>query len=433
MNVFARHPRLGFAAPAAIRRVQERLLQEQVARARATSPFYSARLAGVNPRRVTLATLADLPLTDKRDLERHNDKFLAVPPQRIVDIVLSSGTTGKPTRIMYSESDLRRLAYNEYLAFTACGLTSADVVLLTCTMDRCFVAGLAYFLGIRQVGAAAIRNGHGSLDSHLGVIRQMKPTSIVGVPSFLRKLALYLRANGVDPVRSGVKRLIGIGEPVRGEDMKFLKLGADLERLWGAKVYSTYASSEIVTTFCECTAQRGGHQHADLVVTEIVDARGRPVPPGTVGEVVLTPLQTEGMPLIRFRTGDVSFLLDEPCSCGRRTPRLGPILGRRKQMIKLHGTTFYPQALYSALDEIPGVGEYYIALAGEDRLSDRVTVHVAVENGACTPEWIREKLQARLRVKPRVVIEAEEAVRAQVYTPKSRKPVRFVNMKDAAL
>ena len=432
MSPFGRYRRLAFAAPPVIRRVQERLLQEQIARAAALSPFYRRRLRDVKPRRITLDSLADLPLTDKRDIERHNDAFRAVPPAAIVDIVLSSGTTGKPTRIMYTESDLERLAYNEDLAFTACGLTARDVALLTCTMDRCFVAGLAYFLGIRRIGAAAIRNGHSSLESHLNVIREIKPTAVVGVPSFLRKLAIHLRDSGVNPARAGVARLVCIGEPVRGEDMEFLKLGADLERLWGAKVYSTYASSEVVSTFCECTAQRGGHQHPDLVVAEVVDARGRRVPPGTAGEVVLTPLQTEGMPLIRFRTGDVSFLMEEPCPCGRRTPRLGPILGRRKQMIKLHGTTFYPQALYSALDEIPGVGEYYLTVGGKDRLSDQVTVHVALERGSCRAEHIREKLQARLRVRPRVVIESEDAVRRQVYTPRSRKPVRFVDLRKNA-
>ena len=131
-------------------------------------------------------------------------------------------------------------------------------------------------------------------------------------------------------------------------------MGENLEEVWGAKIYSTYASSETITSFCECTAQRGGHLHPDLAVVEIVNEQGEVLAPGETGEVVVTPLQIEGMPLLRFRTGDISFMVDEPCACGRFSPRLGPILGRKKQMIKFRGTTLYPNSLYAVLDSFPG-------------------------------------------------------------------------------
>jgi phenylacetate-CoA ligase len=429
---FGRDRALEFAPPDRIRQVQERLLRRHLAHCIELSPFYrrALRRAPPDPRRFRLSDLTALPLTTKADLAAHTRDFLAVPRARVVDIVLSSGTTGRPTPVMYTESDLNRLAYNEAISFAACGMRARDVVLLTCTMDRCFVAGLAYFLGVRRLGAAAIRNGLNSPESHAEIIRRMHPTAIVGVPSFLRKLALHLRAAGQPPDAAGVRRLVGIGEPLRDAQLALLPVGQDLERLWKAHAYSTYASSETVTTFCECTAQRGGHLHPDLAVVEILDDAGRPVPDGQPGEVVVTPLQTEGMPLLRFRTGDVSFLIPGRCACGRRSPRLGPILGRRQQMLKVRGTTLYPPAVFAALDEIPEVIEYYVVATSPTALSDDLTVHVAVRPGTLTAAQIEERLQARLRVKPAIVIEPETEVRHHVFRPELRKPMRFVDQRE---
>ncbi len=432
MTDFARYQEIGFSSPRIIRSTQGRLLRAHLAYCKEHSPFYRAlfKRYKIDPRKITLDNLCEVPFTDKSDIEEHNDRFLAVSPERIVDIVLSSGTTGKPTEIAYSESDLRRLAYNEKKSFLGCGFTAKDAVLLTCTLDRCFVAGLAYFLGIRSIGATAIRNGLNSLQSHAEVIRRMRPTALVGVPSFLRKLGLFLAQEKSVRQRKTVSKLVCIGEPLRGEGLEFLKVGQDLEKVWDAKAYSTYSSSEIVTTFCECTAQAGGHLHPDLAVVEIVDEHGAVLGPGEKGEVVVTPMAIEGMPLTRFKTGDISFIIDTPCRCGRNTLRLGPILGRKRQMMKVRGTTIYPQAIYSALEEIKGVKEYYIAVTSDNELSDTIEVNLAVDGPECTPESIQDALQARLRVKPRVVINDEERIRGQVYNPKFRKPTRFIDRRS---
>ena len=426
MRTFKGDPALERAAPEVVHAAQEERLRRHVAWCATHSPYYRRlfKQAGVKPSAVSLDRLGDLPLTDKMEFSRHNDEFLAVPRESIVDIVLSSGTTGKPTRIMYTERDLKRLAYNEQVSFAGCGIAADDVALLTCTMDRCFIAGLAYFLGIRALGAAAIRNGHGTLASHLEIIKMIQPTVLVGVPSFLRKLAVYLEDHGVNPAQTSVRKLVCIGEPVRGADMAMLKLGNDLQAFWKADVYSTYASSECISTFCECTAQCGGHLHPDLAIVEILDDAGRSVAAGQPGEVVLTPLDMEGMPLIRFRTGDVSFLMTEPCACGRTSPRLGPIVGRKQQMMKVRGTTLYPQAVFAALDEIPGLGDYYLEIVGKDHLSDELVIHLGKREGQPAPDWLRERLQACLRVTPVIVIDPEEKVRQHLYSPESRKPVR---------
>ncbi|MCU0858146.1 MAG: AMP-binding protein, partial [Pontiellaceae bacterium] len=346
------NPTLAFQPLEMIAAVQEQLLRKHVAYCKERSPYYQPLLKNCDPNSVTLETLANLPLTDKTDLALHNPEFLAVPRCDIVDIVFSSGTTGQPVQMMYTAGDLRRLAYNEKLAFSGCGMSPDDTVLLTCTLDRCFIAGLAYFIGGCETGAAMIRNGHGTMESHEMVIRKVNPTILVGVPSFMRKLGLYLAERGLDVAALPVKKLICIGEPLRTATMGLSKLGADLESIWNADVYSTYASSETITSFCECTAKQGGHLPPDLALIEIVDESGRPLPPGQTGEVTVTPLQMEGIPLLRFRTGDISFLQTEPCPCGRHTPRLGPILGRKNQMMKVQGTSLYPPAVFAALDEL---------------------------------------------------------------------------------
>ena len=428
---WAEHNQLEFEEMGRIQAVQQVELVKHLCFAAGHSPYYKDlfRQLQLNPATLRAEHLQELPFTTKAELESRNDDFLAVPMSRIADIVLSSGTSGLPTRIMYTRGDLARLAYNEKQSFAGCGVTAEDVVLLTCTLDRCFVAGLAYFLGLNELGAASIRNGHGTMEGHCELIERMKPTVIVGVPTFLRKLGYYLVDHGVDPAQTSVKKMVCIGEPLRNRSFDLLELGHELESLWRARVYSTYASSEMITTFCECTAQRGGHLHPELAVIEIVDEAGRVLGDQEVGEVVVTPLGVEGMPLIRFRTGDVSFLESTPCDCGRNSPRLGPVLGRRNQMLKVKGTTLYPPAINAVMDATPEVLEYYVTVDDDSELSDCVTVHAAVrsdcEQGA--KEMLCRVLQSRLRVTPGVCIETEADIRRVVHVAASRKPIRFID------
>ncbi|MFA7403128.1 MAG: AMP-binding protein [Pelobacteraceae bacterium] len=429
MTVFDSRQKFEFRSSDEIRSLQESRLSSHLEYVAAHSPFYRSlfRERGIDITGITLDSLAALPLTDKTILGEQNDSFLAAPMSKIVDIVLSSGTTGKSTKVMYTENDLRRLAYNEEISFASCGLNADDVVLLTCTIDRCFIAGLAYFSGVRSLGASAIRNGLSSVESHLEIIKRLKPTAIVGVPTFLLKLGQFLITQGIDPISTGVKKLVCIGEPIRDRELAFLKVGEKLEHVWGARIYSTYASSETITSFCECTSQQGGHLHPDLAVVEIVNDNGDVVAIGETGEVVVTPMGIEGMPLVRFKTGDVSFLIDSPCSCGRNSLRLGPILGRKNQMIKLRGTTLYPNSINAVLDSFPGIIEYYITASTDYDLSDVIKIFVATGNDSCSAEVIMDKLQAHLRVRPEVVISSEEQVKNQVYSGNPRKLTRFVD------
>jgi phenylacetate-CoA ligase len=422
-----RYPDLAFESPEVIYQTQQDLLRRHLQYVFKHSPYYREKLKGIDIENFTLDSLSQLPLTDKSEISEYNDQFQAVSDKTVVDVAFSSGTTGQPTKIVYTENDLDRLAYNEAQAFRGCGITNEDLFLLTCTIDRCFIAGLAYFLGARALGASLIRNGHGTLASHSDVIQRTSPTVMVGVPVFLLKLGKYIASQGIQLANSSIKRIVCIGEPLRDNELRLLAVGQELEGLWGAKVFSTYASSETITTFCECESQQGGHISADLGIVEIVDEDGRVLPQGEIGEVVVTPLQIEGMPLVRFKTGDISFIAGTTCSCGRNTVRLGPILGRRKQMMKIHGTSIYPQSVQAVLDEMPHVKEYYLRVRNNESYSEHLTIHIALDDGQTQANDILQVLQARLRVKPELVIDHIDVIRKIVHNPEFRKPVRFID------
>ena len=415
-----------FSPRSEIRTLQDRLLTEHLRYCRNSSPFYRKLFSAFPDRDYDFESLQELPTTSKRDLAEHNDAFFAVPDGEIADICFTSGTTGTPCRIVYTASDLDRLAYNDACGYRAAGMLPGEKVLLTCTIDRCFIAGLAYYQGVVKFGAAAIRNGLNTLESHAEVIRTLHPENLIGVPSFLAKLGQYLADNHIDG--SCIKRLVCIGEPARNRKMELTPLGTKLEGFWPGAVHSTYASSEIVTSFTECSACCGGHPPADLAVVEILDEAGNRVPDGEPGEVTVTPLQVTGMPLVRFRTGDVSFIIPEPCPCGRGTLRLGPILGRKAQMLKVRGTTLFPGAFFNVLDAIPGVTEYFMEVRGTG-LSDEITICVACRDGE-TPEslGVAEKLYSRTRIHVPVVAVDPAAARQRVFGT-SRKPVRFFDLR----
>jgi phenylacetate-CoA ligase len=419
---------LEFGPEALIRQQQDALLRSHVRTLAELSPYYRRRFAegGIEPEAVRgCRDLPLLPFTGKEDLERENRDFLCVSETEIVDLCLTSGTTGTPVPLWQTRRDLERLACNEEVSFRRMGIGPADRVLVAVALDRCFMAGMAYFLGLTRIGATAIRGGSGSLAHLVELVRYQRPTAIVGVPTLLLALADRLQAEGAEPTRAGVRRLVCIGEPVRGRDLRLSPLGERLRGRWQATVFGTYASTEMATAFSDCEAGMGGHLSPELIVVEIVDEQGRMLPPGEPGEVVATPLLVTGMPLLRFRTGDIAILHTEPCACGRLSPRLGPVLGRKAQMLKMRGTTVYPPGVFAVLQEFAPVCGYYLEVFDDFALSERLRVVVASRDPALTAETVAERLAARLRVKPEVVIAPAEEVAAKTTQDGKRKPVVF--------
>lgn len=411
-----------------IRNEQNHRLQAHIAYLAANSPFYRRIFAENGIEAADIQTVDDmtkLPFTVKADLERANEELLCVPETEIVDLCQTSGTTGQPVVLMQTRNDLDRLAYNESISFAACGVSAADRVAIVCHLGRNFMAGLAYFLGVSRLGATAIRTGSDSLPMVIDSIKRYRPSVIVSVPSVALAIAGRLRDSGVDPAGLGVQRIICIGEPIRNDDFTLSTLGRNLYDAWSAQIYATYASTEMATAFCDCDAQAGGHHHPDLVVLELVDDDGKPVPDGELGEVVATPLGVTGMPLLRLKTGDLARLHTSPCDCGRRSVRLGPIIGRRSQMLKVRGCTVYPPAIFAALQDFPQIQGAYIEVYDDYDLSDRVKVVIGATDPTLKADDVAAQIAARTRAKPQVEIKTPDEVRATIIVKDMRKPVTF--------
>jgi phenylacetate-CoA ligase len=205
--------------------------------------------------------------------------------------------------------------------------------------------------------------------------------------------------------------------------MELNSLASSLEHIWDAEVFSSYASTELAVSYCECKDRKGGHSHPELVYTEIVDEKGVVVPDGTPGELVATPLGVEGMPLVRFKTGDITFKISETCSCGRNSVRIGPILGRKSQMIKVKGTSVFPLTITNVLDAIDSINDYIIILENDDALSDRVSIHVAAAPSSV--EQIANQLRAVTRVNFPILVSNVTTI--QSFRGASRKKVRVAD------
>jgi phenylacetate-CoA ligase len=396
------------------------------------SPFYREQFGPAGclfPELRSLADLQALPLTTRADLDRDPSAFLPNADLSPVDLALTSGTTGEAVTIPYTSNDLERLAYNEMMAFHGIGIKPGERVLLCVTLDRCFIAGLAYYSGLVRLGAAAIRSGPGKPPWQWELIQKLQPTAIVGVPSFLLQLARWGEENGLTPARAGIKALITIGEPVRQADMSLTVLGSLLQEAWGAQLYASYGATELETAFGECAAGCGGHVHPELMIVEIIDGYGNPVAVGEPGEVVVTPLGVQGFPLVRFRTGDVARLHTAACACGWQTPRLGPIEGRLAQRLKYKGTTIYPESIFQTLEEIPGIRAFYVEAHSAFDLADEIRVVVGGDP-EIRLEVIQDMLQARLRVRPEVIVKPAGEVIAATERGSGRKLRRFFDFRE---
>ncbi len=333
--------------------------------------------------------------------------------------VCTSGTAGKPLAVPLTQRDLQRLAANEAAALSIAGIGPGCNVLLAVALDRQFVAGLAYWMGIQELGAAAVRAGP-QVAGHPDVLRQMiadyAVSHIIAVPSLLA---------ATDTI-DGIKGVISIGEPIRAATLELNNLGNILAGRFKAPIMSTYASTETCASFAEGPQCQGGHLNPQLALVEILDDHGATLPAGQAGQVVVTPLGVEGMPLVRFATGDIAALYGEPCPCGRTTPRLGPILGRKHQLLKVQGTSLFPNAIFEAL--AVDAQEYVVVVEQGHALSDRIVLHIALRADAPAARLsLESRLRGLLRVQPEMVYADASAIRQLQHSTASRKPQRFID------
>lgn len=412
---------------------QEQKLHELLRYLEMHSPFYQRLFKENNINIADIQTLEDLqkiPTTTKNDIQQHNDDFFCVTPGQIVDYSTTSGTLGDPVTFGLSDNDLERLAYNEAISFACAGIQKGDVVQMITTIDKRFMAGLAYFLGLRKMGASVVRMGPGIPELQWDSIFRYKPKYLITVPSFLLKMIDYAEKHGIDYKNSSVYGAVCIGESIKNQDFTDNILSQKIKEKWDIKLFSTYASTEMSTAFTECEQQIGGHQHPELIITEILDDDGNSVKEGESGELTITTLGVEAIPLLRFKTGDIVKAHYEPCKCGRNTMRLGPVIGRKQQMIKYKGTTLYPPAMNDILNDFNNILCYQIVIQSSEIGLDEIIIKISTDSDSESfVNEVRDHFRAKLRVSPKIELVEFDNLSKTVFNPNSRKPITFLDLR----
>ncbi|MDR2232247.1 MAG: AMP-binding protein [Tannerella sp.] len=413
-----------------IKLFQEKKMAEILAYVEACSPYYKELFIRekINVSHIkTIEDLQHIPVTTKQDLQVRNMDFLCVPGEQLLDYVTTSGTLGEPVTFALTKNDLERLSLSESLSYQYCGCTQDDIIQLMVTNDRAFMAGLACLLGSFKFGSGIIRVGNGIPELQWNTIKKIHSTVLNCVPSFILKLIEFAEAHGIDYRKSSVNKAICVGESLRNNDHTLNVLGEKIQSLWPElKLYTNYASTEMQSSFNECEAQCGAHHKPNLTIVEFLDDNNKPVAEGEPGEITVTTLGVEGMPLVRFKTGDICLHFEEPCACGRNSFRIGPIIGRKGQMIKYKGTTLYPAALYDILDNIPAVENYIVEVYTSTIGTDNICIRVGSRNNSeLFVKQIKDLFRSKIRVAPEILFEPIELIARKQMPPLSRKLVKF--------
>ena len=398
------------------------------------SPFYRKlfKKHQINWKEInSLADFTKIPNTEKKDLAEDPTAFLCVPLSQIAEFTTTSGTVSKPVTIYLTRGDIDRLGDNEAKSMLKASCNEKDIFQLATTMDKRFMAGLAYAEGVRKLGGGLVRVGASSPALHWDSIQRFNPTVIIAIPSFILKLIEYAKQHHIDFKASSLKKVIAIGQPIRKRDLSLNAIGQRIEDEWGLDVYSTYASTEMASAFTECEIGRGGHLQADLIYLEVLDENNQAVKNGEQGEIVISTFGIEAMPLLRYRTGDIAIHYQDSCECGRTTSRLGPILGRKNQMIKFKGTTVHPSSLIPLLDAQKLCKTTLIELSTDELGLDCISILFSKdeidENIAKT---IIQELADSIKVKPYFRLLETKRLQELILPPSKRKAVKILDKRS---
>lgn len=395
----------------AMRSLQLERLKETVARVYNRVPFYRDAMdkAGVRPEDIrTLADVAKLPFTDKTAL-RDNYPFglFAAPAKEIVRVHASSGTTGKPTVVGYTRRDLENWSELVARIVTAAGVGDEDVVQITFGYGL-FTGAFGLHYGLEKVGATVVPASVGNTSRQIMLMQDFGATALVGTPSYALHLADAARAMGVDPATLGIRTGL-FGAEAWTESMR-----AELERTWNMKATDNYGLSEVMGPGVagECTLGTGLHINEDHFLVEIIDpATGEPLDYGREGELVITTLTKEALPVLRYRTRDITVLTEEPCPCGRTNARMRKVRGRTDDMLIISGVNVFPSQIETVLMNIDGLSPHYQILVGKKGYLDYLEVQVELTDEMFTghfrdlealEEKIRQKIYNVLSINCRV-------------------------------
>ncbi|HNR88186.1 MAG TPA: phenylacetate--CoA ligase [Spirochaetota bacterium] len=322
----------------------------------------------------TLEHLRDLPFTTKADLRTsYPDGMMAVPRRDVVRLHASSGTTGKSTVIFYTQKDISEWADLIARSMVATGATPDDVFQNMMGYGL-FTGGLGLHYGAERLGCLVIPSSSGNSLKQLQLMQDFQATIMHITPSYALHLVEIIKENGVDPHDLTVKKAYLGAEPYTEATRK------KLEELWGMDAYNSYGLSEMngPGVSFECVHKNGMHVWEDFYIIEIIDPdTGAVLPDGAEGELVLTHVNREAMPMFRYRTRDLTRIIPEPCPCGRTHRRIERIKGRTDDMFIIGGVNIFPSQIEAVLMAIPEVGNNYQIVLERDGSLDKV--HVKVE------------------------------------------------------
>ncbi len=389
-----------------IEKLQLERLKETVARVYEKVAPYRKKMddAGVKPSDIqTLADLAKLPFVTKQDM-RDNYPFglFAVDRDDLVRIHASSGTTGKPTVVGYTQGDLE--TWTDCVSRIACmgGASSHDTAQI-CFGYGMFTGALGLHYGLENIGAAIVPSSTGNSQKQIMYMRDFETSLLVATPSYALRLAEVAREMGVDPIKD-----LNIKIALVGSEMLTDAMREEMYKAWGrdVKITSNYGMSELMGPGVsgECEELCGMHINEDYFIPEIIDPQtGEVLPAGEKGELVITCIKKEGLPLIRYRTKDITRLFYEPCKCGRTFCRMENLSGRSDDMLKIRGVNVFPSQIEEVILSVDELGPHYEIILEREGYLDKLTVKV--ELAQITDSFsLLEKITAEVKNKLKVIL-----------------------------
>ena len=382
------NPRIETMPYEELKQLQYHELKQLVNNLYSFNKFYHDRMREANVSPLDINCLDDirkLPFMYKQDLrDNYPDKMFTAPKNEIVRYHVSSGTSGKPTLVAYTRHDLDYWTEALARSFTSAGIGPGDIMQVSYGYGL-FTGGLGAHYGAEKVGATVLPASTGNTQRQLEMMQDLGVTVIACTPSYLTHLCTTAREMGIDWKRDMKLKKAILGAEPWSESMR-----TRLQNEMGIKCYDIYGTSEQAgPMFSECEAQKGAHICGDLMLVEILDREtGEPLEPGNEGEMVVTMLQKEAMPMIRYKMKDITHLDVEPCECGRTSPRIGRITGRADDMLIIRGINVFPSQIEYTLMRIPQVGEQYMIYVTREGDLDRMQLQVEIR-----PEAFSDKVE----------------------------------------
>jgi len=372
-----------------MRELQGRRLKEVVSRVYHNVPFYRKKMQelGIEPGDInSIDDLVKLPFTTKQDL-RGNYPFglFATPKSEVVRVHASSGTTGKPTVVAYTRKDIDTFSEVVARALSCSGVTRDDTIQIAFGYGL-FTGGLGIHYGAEKLGAAVVPISGGNTEKQLSLLQDFGCTVLACTPSYAAYLAESMESAGIDPKKLPLKIGIFVAEPWSQE------MRAKIEASLDIKAFDIYGLSEIMGPGVanSCEFQNGLHIAEDHFIPEILDPKTlEQLPEGSVGELVFTTLTKEAMPLLRYRTRDLSSLDYSPCPCGRTNVRMSRIYGRSDDMLIIRGVNVFPSQVESALLEIPEAKPHYMLIVDRKGNLDTLEIQVEIDDKYFSDEMVQ--------------------------------------------